>query len=107
MDNKLSINDIRFLRGVTLPSFFFVFIFISIYEDVIQPQRERRGSYPLTEEMIRQRELHRCKAKHKANITLTHLLNEWKKKSEQLKSETKRVKSEPHLRRAYSKGSGE
>lgn len=77
----------------------------SIYEDVTPPQQKRRGSYPLTEEMVRQRELHRCKAKHKANITLTHLLNEWKKKSEQLKSETKRVKSEPHIRNPYSKSS--
>ena len=71
-----------------------------------QSQKQRRGSFPLTEEMIQQRELHRCKAKQKANITLTHLLNEWKKKSEQLKWERKRVKSEPHLRHAYSKSSG-
>jgi len=80
-------------RGSLPADFKFMNEDFTIKEERLNEGRKRRGSYPLTEEMMKQRDhLHRCKAIHKANITLHDLIKEWKNVHP---TAVKRVKSEP------------
>lgn len=60
--------------------------------------KNRRKSFPLNEQEHRERELHRCKALHKANITIDDIAKEFINiKSQNETTDLKKVKSEPLL----------